>query len=137
MVYLSLVRQTTISRFENITIGKVEPSDLETFHEHQLDPEAIRMAAFVGKDPRDEVVFDTPWDKILHSSQNITRPIVTEGHVAGSIACYPDGKNMEVTNWLGREFWGKRISDNRSIRRNWSITALKSRFLPAAEIIGH
>jgi hypothetical protein len=36
-----------MSRSESITIREVESSDLETFYEHQLDPEAIRMAAFV------------------------------------------------------------------------------------------
>ena len=30
-----------MSRFESITIREVESSDLETFYEHQLDPEAI------------------------------------------------------------------------------------------------
>ena len=99
-----------MSRFESITIREVESSDLETFYERQLDPEAIRMAAFVGKDPKDKVAFDAHWDKILHSSQNTTRTIVAEGQVAAHIACYPDGKNMEVTYWLGREFWGRGIA---------------------------
>jgi hypothetical protein len=61
-----------MSRFESITIREVESSDLETFYEHQLDPEAIRMAAFVCEDPKDKVAFDAHWDKILNSSQ-ITR----------------------------------------------------------------
>src|SRR5438270_13989674 len=43
-----------MSRFESITIREVESSDLETFYEHQLDPEAIRMAAFVCEDPTDK-----------------------------------------------------------------------------------
>jgi hypothetical protein len=59
-----------MSRFESITIREVESSDLETFYEYQLDPEAIRMAAFVSKDPKDKVAFDAHWDKILRSSQN-------------------------------------------------------------------
>jgi len=42
-----------MSRFESVTIREVEAFDLETFYEHQLDPEAIRTAAFVGKDPKD------------------------------------------------------------------------------------
>jgi hypothetical protein len=46
-----------MSRFESITIREVESSDLETFYEHQLDPEAIRIAAFAGKDPKDKVAF--------------------------------------------------------------------------------
>ena len=77
-----------MSRFESITIREVESSDLEIFYEHQLNPEAIRMAAFVCENPKDKVAFDAHWDKILHSSQNITRTIVAEGQVAGHIACY-------------------------------------------------
>ena len=99
-----------MSRFESITIREVESSDLETFYEHQLDAEAIRMAAFVGEDPKDKVAFDAHWNKILNSSQNITRTIVAEGEVAGHITCYPDGENMEVTYWLGREFWGRGLA---------------------------
>src|SRR6185312_15108770 len=84
-----------MSRSESITVREVESSDLETLYEHQLDPEAIRMAAFVGKDPQDKVAFGAHWDKILHSSQSITRTIVAEGQVAGHIGCYPDGENLE------------------------------------------
>ena len=91
-----------MSRSESITIREVESSDLETFYEHQLAPEAIRMAAFVGKDPKDKVAFDDHWDKILNSSQNTTRTIVVEGQVAGHISCYPDGENLEVTYWLNK-----------------------------------
>jgi len=96
-----------MSRFESVTIREVEAFDLETFYEHQLDPEAIRTAAFVGKDPKDKVAFDAHWDKVLNSPQNTTRTILAKGQVAGLIACYPDGEHLEVTYWLGREFWGK------------------------------
>ncbi len=97
-------------RAVSITLREVESSDLETFYQHQLDPEAIRMAAFVGKDPKDRVAFDAHWDKILKSLQNTNRTIVAEGQVAGHIACYPDGERMEVTYWLGREFWGRGLA---------------------------
>jgi len=96
-----------MNRFESITIREVESSDLETFYEHQLDPEAIRMAAFV---PRDKVAFDAHWKKILNSPQNTNRTIVADGQVAGYIACFPDGEHMEVTYWLGREFWGRGLA---------------------------
>jgi hypothetical protein len=58
-----------MSRFESITIREVESSDLEAFYKHQLDPEAIRMAAFVSKDPKEKAAFDARWNKILNSSQ--------------------------------------------------------------------
>ena len=99
-----------MSRFESITIREVESSGLETFYEHQLDPEAIRMAAFVCEDPKDKVAFDAHWDKILNSSQITKRTIVAEGQVAGHISCYPHGENIEVTYWLGREFWGRGLA---------------------------
>jgi RimJ/RimL family protein N-acetyltransferase len=101
-----------MNRFESITIREVESSDLETFYEHQLDPEAIRMAAFVCEDPKDKVAFHAHWDKILNSSQITKRTIMAEGQVAGHISCYPHGKNMEVTvtYWLGREFSGRGLA---------------------------
>src|SRR5437870_4701391 len=99
-----------MSRFESITIREVESSDLETFYEHQFDLEAIRMAAFVCEDPKDKVAFDAHWDKILNSSQNTTRTIVAERQVAGHIACYPHGENMEVTYSVGREFRGRGLA---------------------------
>jgi RimJ/RimL family protein N-acetyltransferase len=92
---------------ESITIRGVESSDLDTFFAHQLDPEAIRMAAFVAEDPEDRVAFDAHWAKILTSSQITQRTIVSEGQVAGHIACYPHEENLEVTYWLGRDFWGR------------------------------
>jgi hypothetical protein len=70
-----------MSRFESITIREVEYCDLETFCEHQLDPEAIRMAAFVCEDPKDKAAFDALWDKILNSPQNTKGTIVAEGQL--------------------------------------------------------
>src|SRR5438309_2505740 len=68
------------------------------------------MAAFVCEDPKDKVAFDAHWDKILNSSQITQRTIVAEGQVAGHISCYPHGENIEVTYWLGREFWGRGLA---------------------------
>lgn len=85
-----------MSRIESLTIREVESSDLEPFYEQQLDPEAIRMAAFVCKDPKDNAAFDAHWDKILRSSQIIQRTIVAEGQVTGHIAC--------------TEFWGRGLA---------------------------
>jgi RimJ/RimL family protein N-acetyltransferase len=99
-----------MSGFDRVALREVEPSDLQRFYEHQLDPEANRMAAFVCKDPEDRAAFDSHCDKILRSSQNTNRTIVADGTVAGHIACYPQEGTMEVTYWLGREFWGRGIA---------------------------
>lgn len=99
-----------MSERSNITLRHVEPSDLDTFYRQQLDPEAIRMAAFVGAERKDRTVFDVHWHKILRSPQNINRTILADGQIAGHIACFPLGENLAVTYWLGREFWGQGIA---------------------------
>ena len=114
-----------MSRSENITIREVESSDLEAFYEHQLDPEAIKMAAFVCKDPKDRVAFDAHWDKILQSSQ------ITQRTIAGHIACFPDGENMEVTYWIGRKFWGKGLA-TQALKRMLHLVVTRPIFARAA-----
>lgn len=89
---------------------EVEATDLEAFYRHQLDPEANRMAAFVGKDPSDKSAFMARWERILKSPGITTRTIVVDGQVAGHISCYPDGGLKEVTYWIGREFWGQGLA---------------------------
>lgn len=93
-----------------IVIRPVEASDLDTFYAHQLDPESNWMAAFVGKEPRDRAAFDAHWAKILGSPDITQRTIVADGQVAGHVACFPLEGNLEVTYWLGREFWGRGIA---------------------------
>jgi RimJ/RimL family protein N-acetyltransferase len=99
-----------MSSLESITLREVEPSDLDAFYLHQLDPEAIRLAAFVGENREDRAVFDAHWNKILQAPQNTNRTVLAEGQVAGYIACFPQEENLEVTYWLGREFWGKGVA---------------------------
>ena len=96
-----------MDRHTDITMRCVESSDLDVFYRHQLDPEANRMAAFVGRDPADKAAFMVRWKRILTSPGITTRTIVVDGQVAGHISCYPDGGHKEVTYWIGREFWAK------------------------------
>jgi RimJ/RimL family protein N-acetyltransferase len=108
-----------MSGFASVTIRKVEPADLDIFFEQQLDPESIRMAAFVSRDPKDRVAFDAHWKKILNSPRITQRTIMAERQVAGYIGCFPNGEHMEVTYWLGREFWGRGLATealNRMLR---------------------
>lgn len=95
---------------EHVTLRNVEASDLGVFFAHQLDPEAIRLAAFVADDPTNRAVFDVQWEKILSSPEITTRTLLVSGQVAGHISCYPHGGAWEVTYWLGREFWGRGVA---------------------------
>jgi RimJ/RimL family protein N-acetyltransferase len=99
-----------MSHLEQITIREVAPSDVAIFYAQQLDPDAIRMAAFVNADRTDWVVFAAHWAKILRAPRTTNRTIVAGEKVAGHIACYPQGEHLEVTYWLGREFWGRGIA---------------------------
>lgn len=99
-----------MDKLESITLREVRPSDFEIFYQHQLDPEARRMAAFVGKEPRDRAASNAHWKKILNLPGTTNRTIVVDGKVAGHVACYPQAENLEVTYWLGREFWGRGLA---------------------------
>jgi hypothetical protein len=99
-----------MSRFESITIREVESSDLETFYEHQFDPEAIRMAAFVCEDPKDKVAFDTQaLNRMLHLV--VGRPIFARAATdnIGSIRVLQKcgfkiiGKNKDFANGRGED----------------------------------
>jgi len=120
-----------MSNVESISIREVEPADLESFYLHQLDPEAIRMAAFVAKDRKDKAVFHAHWDKILKASQNINRTIVVGGQVAGHIACYPSEGHLEVTYWVGREFWGRGLA-TQALQRMLQLVGERPIFARAA-----
>jgi RimJ/RimL family protein N-acetyltransferase len=96
----------------SVRLREVEQDDLPTFFAQQLDPEAIRMAAFTVADPSDREAFDAKWQRILASEETTTRTIVVDDEVAGSVSKYrdPDLPGPEVTYWLGREFWGKGVA---------------------------
>ena len=63
----------------------VADADLEVFYEHQLDPEAARMAAFP---PRDRDAFMARWAKSLANATNVRRTVLADGEVAGNIGCW-------------------------------------------------
>lgn len=99
-----------MSDSHSVTLREIEASDLEAFFVHQLDPEAIRLAAFTCDDPTDRKAFDAHWKKILGAPRITQRTIVAGGQVVGHVACFPQGEDLEVTYWLGREFWGRGLA---------------------------
>lgn len=85
-------------------------SDLNTFFEQQLDPEANYMAAFTARNPADRDSFDAHWKKILGDGSITIKTILFGGQIAGHIACHSWFGEPEVTYWLGKSFWGKGIA---------------------------
>ncbi len=84
----------------------VLPADLDVFFQQQLDPAAVRMAAFAPKDPSDRAAFDSLWQKTLADPDLIVRTVLYGGQVAGFVVYHTWFGAPEVGGWLGREFWG-------------------------------
>jgi RimJ/RimL family protein N-acetyltransferase len=88
-------------------LREVVEADLAVFYEHQRDPEAAAMASFP---PRDRDAFIAHWAKTLANDSVLTRTVVSDGEVAGNIACWEADGRMLVGYWIGREFWGRRLA---------------------------
>jgi RimJ/RimL family protein N-acetyltransferase len=91
----------------SIHLRNVIESDLPILFEHQADPVANEMAAFPA---RDREAFMAHWTKILKIESNVTRTIVYDGQVAGTMMCFEMEGKFEVGYWIGREYWGKGIA---------------------------
>ena len=95
---------------DDIVLRDVTDDDLPIFFEQQLDPDANYMAAFTSRDPTDRDAFMAHWARIRADETIINRTILCDGQVAGSVASFEDAGQLEVTYWLGREFWSKGIA---------------------------
>jgi RimJ/RimL family protein N-acetyltransferase len=93
-----------------VILRDLAESDLPILFEHQKDPEASRMAAFISRDPSDRDAFMTHWNRILADPTVTTKAILWNGQVTGSIGSFLwDGK-PQVTYWLGKAVWGNGIA---------------------------
>ncbi|HUG62387.1 MAG TPA: GNAT family N-acetyltransferase [Methylomirabilota bacterium] len=87
-----------------IVLRDVAEGGLPTFHDHQLDPDATRMAAFPSWDRE---VFMDHWTRILADETVTAKTILVDGQVAGNIVCWVEVGDPLVDYWIGRDFWGK------------------------------
>jgi RimJ/RimL family protein N-acetyltransferase len=91
----------------DVRIRDVEDGDLELFFEHQLDPEATRMAAFPSRE-RDP--FMAHWAKIRADRTALMQTIVADGRVVGNIVSWDQSGDREIGYWIGRDHWGRGIA---------------------------
>jgi RimJ/RimL family protein N-acetyltransferase len=91
----------------DVLLRDVLEDDLPIFFEHQVDPEATRMAAFK---PRDKNAFTAHWTKILADETVSKKTILFDGQVAGNILSFERSGKREVGYWIGRKYWGKGIA---------------------------
>lgn len=90
-----------------IRLRDVIQSDLPIFFEHQLEPNATKMAAFPA---RDEESFMKHWSKIMTDESVLIQTILFNNQVVGNILCFEMEGEKEIGYWLGKEFWGKGIA---------------------------
>ena len=85
-------------------LREITEADLPTFFEHQADPEACAMAAFVS---RPLPAFMHHWrTNILASTKVKARAIIHEGKLAGYVSSFDRESERHCCYWIGREFWG-------------------------------
>jgi hypothetical protein len=77
------------------------------FFEHQVDPEAARLANFPS---RDREGFMTHWrTKVLGDPTVFVQTVTVDGEPAGSVVAWWDEDRRFVGYWFGRQFWGRGI----------------------------
>ena len=99
-----------------VSLRPVAAGDLPVFFEHQVDPEATRMAAFPS---REHEAFLTHWNtKILGNPDAACRTILFGDRIAGYVGAWTDADTSErhLGYWLGREFWGRGIASAAVVR---------------------
>jgi RimJ/RimL family protein N-acetyltransferase len=91
----------------SVELRDVVESDLPIFYEHQLDPEANRMAAFVARD-RDS--FMAHWARILADDSLMAKTVLVDGEVAGNVVSFDMEGQRLVGYWIGKRHWGKGVA---------------------------
>lgn len=91
-----------------VRLRDVMADDLPVFFEQQLDPDAVRMAAFPS---RDRAAFDAHWaDNVLGDETVVKKTIVFDGEVAGYVVCFEQSGRPLVGYWVGKRYWGRGIA---------------------------
>jgi RimJ/RimL family protein N-acetyltransferase len=91
----------------DVRLRDVIEADLPIFFEHQLDPEATRMAAFPS---RNRPAFMAHWAKILADDTGGKQTILVDGQVAGNIVSWGQLDERNVGYWIGRQYWGQGVA---------------------------
>ena len=90
-----------------VRLRDVRHDDLPTLFEHQMDPEANRMANFPA---RDRDAFMTHWAKILADETLVAKTVLHGDAIAGNVVSWTHDGERDVGYWIGREHWGRGIA---------------------------
>ena len=81
--------------------------DLPIFFEHQIDEDAVHMAAHA---PRDQDAFQAHWMELLSKETVIKKTILFDDLVVGYVMSFVYFGVREVGYWIGKEYWGQGIA---------------------------
>ncbi|OXM58855.1 GNAT family N-acetyltransferase [Amycolatopsis thailandensis] len=93
-----------------VALRLVEDSDLDALFEQMRDPESVRMAAFIARDPDDRKAFDAHMAKLRSSPDIILRAVTGDGHFLGTIGSFVVEGDTEITYWIESSSWGQGIA---------------------------
>lgn len=90
-----------------IQLRDVIKDDLPIFFEHQIDSDAVYMAAHP---PRNQDAFQAHWEELLSKESVIKKTILFDELVVGYIMSFVYFGVREVGYWIGKEYWGQGIA---------------------------
>ncbi len=93
----------------DLILKPTEIEDLKYFFQFQLDEEASYLAAFMPKDPTDEVAYLKKMTSLLPEPTVNMRTILVNDRIVGSVSKFEMEGEAEITYWIDRNFWGKGI----------------------------
>ncbi len=91
----------------SVRLRAVEQSDLPVFFRDQESREALEMAAIK---PQTSQAFYARWEQNLRNPESITKTILFEESVAGSICCFKAADEYNIGYWVSQSFWGRGIA---------------------------
>ncbi|EMD28418.1 GNAT family N-acetyltransferase [Amycolatopsis azurea] len=93
-----------------VALRLVEDSDLDALFEQMRDPESVRMAAFIARDPNDREAFDAHVAKLRSSPDIILRAVTGDGRFLGTVGSFVVEGDAETAYWIDRSAWGQGIA---------------------------
>src|SRR3954464_4640581 len=97
-----VARRASSPLTRDVQLRDIREADLPIFFEHQLDPEATRMAAFPS---RDRDAFMAHWARIMSHETNptgILNTILADDTVAGNVVYWEAAGEPNIAYWLGK-----------------------------------
>lgn len=93
-----------------ISLRPVTEADLDAIFAQMRDPESVRMAAFVARDPDDRALFDQHMHRLLADPAIVVLAIVHEGELVGTVGAFVLDGQREITYWVDRAWWGRGVA---------------------------